>query len=248
MSSLTNDFKSIINLYWTEFVEIEKNKKASIDDEAICALVRMCTDTDNISASKMSFDRIDGLQEVPIEVKVPKFYIRYVNAKSKKSSSAKQLNKGAEKEEPKKNDYNAATAGLRATLVEMRGMPKAIVPAVLKVKRQIDDGKPVKGNIPRVKHVIVANLLKNVRRGSYKAIELVFDQIDGKLTKTITLLGGNDVYIDDEFTKEAPENATIDENGYYIAENATMTSQWMRGFAQSKKGLEILAEGLENEN
>ena len=98
-----------------------------------------------------------------------------------------------------------------------------------------------------VKSVIVANLLKNVQKGRYKAIELVFDQIDGKLTRTIALLGGEDVYVDDFGTLVAPQHAQLGTDGVYYAENAIMTAAWLRGFANSQKGLESLVEGLDND-
>ena len=61
------------------------------------------------------------------------------------------------------------------------------------------------------------------------------------------MLGGEDVYVDDYSTLVAPAHATKDEAGCYIAENKAMTNIWLRGFAQSQKGLEILAEGLDDE-
>ena len=98
-----------------------------------------------------------------------------------------------------------------------------------------------------VKSVIVANLLRNVQKGKFKAIELVFDQIDGKLPKAIQLMGGEDIYIDDPLNLEvAPANAILGDDGVYFAEDKRMTNMWIRGFANSQKGLEILAEGLDD--
>ena len=243
MASLKTRFEEIIHLDWGEFVELEKNKGSSVDDVVLCALIRACADTDDIAAVKLAFDRIDGLQETPIEIKVPKFYTRYMKAKEIEAGG-KQLT--APEAEAKKTDYDPATAKLRETLKEMRSMPQDVIRVVRGYKKKIDKGQPVKHD-PMVKSVIVANLLLNVRKGRFRAIELVFDQIDGKLTKTISLLGGSDVYVDDYSTLIAPAHATKDENGYYIAENELMTSAWLRGFAQSQKGLEILAEGLDDE-
>lgn len=89
--------------------------------------------------------------------------------------------------------------------------------------------------MPQVKHVIVANLLRNVRKGRYRAIELVFDQIDGRLTRTITLLGGEDVYVDDYTLLTAPAGAIKDAEGYYIAENKVMTAAWLRVLHNHKR-------------
>lgn len=241
--TLKERFEELIHLPWDEFVEMEKNKNTSVDDMVLCALIRSCADTDNINAAKISFDRIDDIQEVPIKVNVPKFYIRYPNAKEIEvgGEQVKQLS------EPKetKSDYDPATAKLRATLAEMRSMPRQVVNVVIATKRAVEKDKPIKNKIPSVKAVIVANLLYNAKKHRTRAIELIFDQIDGRLTRTVTLLGGNDVYVDDFSTLTAPANAVKDENGVYIAENELMTNAWLRGFANSNKGLEMLAEGLD---
>lgn len=245
MASLKQRFEEIIHMNWGDFVLLEHDKSASVDDGVLCSLVRICADTDDIAAIKLAFDRVDGLLETPIEVKVPKFFIRFVKAKEIEPG-AKAIEASESSKKDKASDYDPATAKLRETLREMRGMPQDVIRVVRGYKKRIDDGKDAKHD-PMVKSVIVANLLRNVRRGRYRAIELVFDQIDGKLTRTITLLGGDDVYVDDYNTLVAPNYSVKDESGVYIAENKVMTTAWLRGFANSQKGLEILAEGLEDE-
>lgn len=245
MASLKSRFEELIHMNWGDFVLLENDKSASVDDGVLCSLIRICADTDDIAAIKLAFDRVDGLLETPIEIKVPKFYIRYVKA-TEIEPGAKALEAPESSKADKASDYDPATAKLRETLREMRSMPQDVIRVVRLYKKHIDEGKESKHD-PMVKSVIVANLLRNVRRGRYRAIELVFDQIDGKLTRTISLLGGDDVYVDDYTTLVAPAYATLDENGCYIAENQMMTTAWLRGFAQSQKGLEILAEGLDDE-
>lgn len=256
MASLKSRFEELIHLRWDEFCMLEKDKHAPVDDAVLCSIIRTCADTDDISTIKLAFDRIDGLQATLIEIKVPKFYVRYPEAKEIEAGT-KAIEAGDEsekKEEP--SNYDPATARLRETLAEMRKLPKGIVRAIrmsqLKIEKAIKagveiptgEGAPV---LPTVKAVIVANLLKNVQRGKFKAIELVFDQIDGKLPKAIQLLGGEDVYVDDYTVLTAPAHAQLGEDGVYFAENKVMTNIWLRGFAQSQKGLEILAEGLEED-
>lgn len=245
MPTLKDRFEEIIHMTWSEFVDLETNKASSVDDTVICSLIRVSADTDDIAAIKLAFDRIDGLLETPIHVKVPKFYVRFIRAKEIEPGS-KQIEAPGQADADKASDYDPATAKLRETLKEMRSMPQDVIRVVRGYKKKIDKGEPVKHD-PMVKSVIVANLLKNVKRGRFRAIELVFDQIDGKLTRTITLLGGNDVYVDDYNTLVAPANAFKDDSGYYVAENEIMTNAWLRGFAQSQKGLEMVAEGLEDE-
>lgn len=245
MANLKERFEELIHMNWSDFVFLEQDKGASVDDGVLCSLIRICADSDDIAAAKLAFDRVDGLLETPIEVKVPKFYTRYVKAKNIEPGT-KALEAPKDSKKDKASTYDPATAKLRETLQEMRDMPQDVIRLVQGYKKRIDDGKESKHD-PMVKSVIVANLLKNVRKGRYKAIELVFDQIDGKLTRTITLLGGEDVYVDDYSTLIAPAVAIKDKNGYYIAENKIMTAAWIRGFSQSQKGLEMLAEGLEDD-
>src|ERR1035437_4318127 len=80
MASLKTRFEEIIHMNWSDFVVLEHDKSASVDDGVLCSLVRICADTDDIAAIKLAFDRVDGLLETPIEVKVPKFYTRYIKA------------------------------------------------------------------------------------------------------------------------------------------------------------------------
>lgn len=249
MATLKSRFEEIIHLEWGEFLELENDKGTSVDDVVLCSLIRTCADTDDISAIKLAFDRVDGLLETPMEIKVPKFYVRYPKAKSIESGAkaiAAGKSEDAEKDEKEdKSKYDPATAKLRETLREMRSMPRDVIRIVKLYKNRIEKGTPVNQE-PKVKSVIVANLLKNVTKGKFKAVELVFDQIDGKLTRTIKLLGGQDVYVDDYTELVAPAHAELDKDGVYYAENKDMTTAWLRGFAKSQKGLEMLAEGLED--
>lgn len=243
MASLKTRFEEIIHLEWGEFVKLEQDKTINVDDVVLCSLIRICAETDDIAAIKLAFDRVDGLLETLIEIKVPKFYTRYVKAKEIESGvKAVEAAEAVKKDES--SDYDPATAKLRETLKEMRSLPRDVIRVVLLYRKRIDKGVPVETE-PKVKAVIVANLLKHVTKGRFRAIELVFDQIDGKLPKAINLLGGADVYVDDYTELVAPAHALVGEDGVYYAENQLMTNIWLRGFAQSQKGLEILAEGLE---
>lgn len=245
MANLKSRFEELIHLEWGEFIKLEQDKYANVDDTVLCSLIRVCADTDDIAAIKLAFDRIDGLLETLIEIKVPKFYTRYVNAKEAEPAP-KQLEASDEDKKDEPSNYDPASAKLRETLKEMRAMPKDVIRVIRLYKKRLDKGVPVETE-PRVKAVIVANLLHHVKKGRFRAIEMVFDQIDGKLPKAINLLGGDDVYVDDYIETVAPAHATLDDKGVYIAENKAMTTIWLRGFANSQKGLEILAEGLDDE-
>lgn len=245
MATLKSRFEELIHMRWSEFCELEKNQTTNVDDTVLCSLIRSCVDTDDISSIKMAFDRVDGLQEIPIDIKVPKFYIRYIKAKEVAAGEAKHIEAGKSSKKDEPSDYDPATAKLRETLKEMRSMPRDVIRVVRLYKRRIEKGIPTDHD-PMVKSVIVANLLHHVKKGRFKAIELVFDQIDGKLTRTIALLGGKDVIVDNTVDLVAPAGSIIGEDGKYLWEDPVMKAAWLRGFAQSQKGLEILAEGLDD--
>lgn len=251
MATLKARFEELLHIDWYEFCKLEADKGATVDDAALCSLIRICADSDDISAAKLAFDRADGIQATQIEIRVPKFYIRYPNAKEIEPGTA-ALEAPEDADKKKKSNYDPASAKLRETLAEMRGMPRDVIRVVRLYKKRIenafDAGTELKEDMhkPMVKSVIVANLLRNVQKGKFKAIELVFDQIDGKLPKAIQLLGGEDVFVDDDQILVAPANSLVGEDGVYYAEDKAMTTIWLRGFANSQKGLEILAEGLED--
>lgn len=247
MASLKTRFEELLHLDWGDFIRLEEDDASTVDDVALCSLIRACSDSDDIAAIKLAFDRADGIQDTQIEIKVPKFYTRYPRAKEVEAGAKKiETSKGQEELEESKNSYDPASAKLRETLKEMRSMPKEVIRVIMLYKRRIEAGTEVETQ-PKVKAVIVANLLKHVKKGRFRAIELVFDQVDGKLPKGIKLLGGNDVFVDDNSALVAPAHAELDEHGVYYAENQAMTTSWLRGFARSQKGLEILAEGLDDE-
>jgi len=252
MPSLKSRFEEMLHTDWYEFCMLEKDKTSTVDDGSLTSLIRICADSDDIPAIKLAFDRSDGLQDTVIEIKVPKFYIKYMNAKEIEPGT-KEIEAPEDAEKEKKSSYDPASAKLRETLKEMRGMPRDVIRVVRLYKRRIEkaieDGVdlPLETHKPMVKSVIVANLLRNVQKGKFKAIELIFDQIDGKLPKAISLLGGEDVYVPDYNTLVAPAHAIMGDDGKYYAENKAMTTEWIRGFAQSAKGLEILAEGLDDD-
>jgi len=245
MANLKTRFEEIIHLEWGEFIALETSKASNVDDVILCSLIRVCADTDDIAAIKLAFDRVDGLLDTLIEIKVPKFYTRYLKA-TDIEEAPKQIEAAEDAPKDDASKYDPATAKLRETLKEMRTLPRDVIRVILLYKKRIDKGVKVETE-PKVKAVIVANLLKHVTKGRFRAIELVFDQIDGKLPKAINLLGGADVYVDDYNELVAPAHALKDENGVYYAENQIMTTAWLRGFANSAKGLEILAEGLDDE-
>jgi hypothetical protein len=232
--NLADRFIELLHINWHEFVKLEADDNATNDEAMLTGLIRACADGD-MRSIKTAFARSDGEVEIPVQIKAPKVYVRYINAKEKEKAP-KEID--APKEEEKEDKYDIATAKLRETLDKMRKAPKKIVEVILGMRTRVDEsfqkGSPMpdEKSIPLVKSVIVANLLHLAGYGNSNAVTEVFNQIDGKLVKTISLLGGSDMYLDNIDVLVAPAHATKDENGYYIAENKEMTNLWLRGFAK----------------
>jgi hypothetical protein len=242
--NLTERFTELLHINWGEFVKVENDDNATSDESMICGLIRACADGD-MRSIKTAFARSDGEVEIPVQIKTPKFYVRYVSAKEMEQGTL-ELESGSET--LKEESYDIATAKLRETLNQMRKAPKKVVEVVLGMRTRVDDdyrqGNPIarEESIPMVKSVIVANLLHLAGYGNSNAVTEVFNQIDGKLVKTITLLGGEDVYVDDFTAEIAPSHSIKDKDGYYVAEDKTMTSLWLRGFAKTTPQLILDSE------
>jgi len=234
--NLADRFIELLHINWIEFIKLEHDENASSDEAMLTGLIRACADGD-MRSIKTAFARSDGEVEIPVQVKTPKFYVRYLSAREKEEGP-KQI-ESKEKIEEEKSEYDMATAKLRETLNEMRKAPKKIVAMILGMRTRVDESfkngspMPPEESVPMVKSVIVANLLHLAGYGNSNAVTEVFNQIDGKLIKTITLIGGEDIYVDNFIDEIAPAHAIKDENGNYVAENKAMTSLWLRGFAKN---------------
>lgn len=245
--NLGERFIELLHLNWAEYAKIEADEDGSSEDAMICGLIRACADGD-MRSIKTAFARSDGEIEIPVQIKTPKFYTRYLNAKEAEPGE-KEIEMG--KQELKEKEYDMATAKLRDTLQEMRKAPKKIVTMILGMRTRVDtdikqgNALPPSESIPLVKSVIAANLLHLAGYGNSNAVTEVFNQIDGKLAKVITLLGGEDVYLDDHITQIAPAHSIKDEDGVYVAENKTMTNLWLRGFAKTTP--QLILEDEQNE-
>lgn len=245
--NLGERFIELLHLNWAEYAKIEADEDGSSEEAMICGLIRACADGD-MRSIKTAFARSDGEVEIPVQINTPKFYTRYLNAKEAVPAE-KQLDAGETK--LKSKEYDMATAKLRDTLQEMRKAPKKIVTMILGMRTRVDtdmkqgNALPPAESIPLVKSVIVANLLHLAGYGNSNAVTEVFNQIDGKLAKVITLLGGEDVYVDNHIDTIAPANAIKNEDGVYVAENKQMTNLWLRGFA--KEVPQLILEDEQND-
>lgn len=230
---LTEGFRDIIELKWSEFVALEQDEEQTNFTSILATLVRACT-KGNLRAIQTALDRLDGRISMEIEVEYPKFYTVYPQAtRTIDESTTIDLDKLGEivlpvplpdhitfestpPEEP-------PTGSLRATLERMLEAPKKTVFNILATIEAVESGDMSHGN-PQVKSVVTAGLMKLVHDGRVGAVLEVFDQIDGKVADKIKLLGG-DVYMT-SYADIAPEGAEKNEEGVYQVSADNVTNAW----------------------
>lgn len=226
---MIEDFNKIIDLRYDEFLQkLSEDNTTEYHDLLLLAKAAM---EKSFAAIKLSFDRVEGLQEVPVEFDIPKFYVRYVNATSCETATKenKQVTEGDNK--PTKDTYDPAVARLRDTLAKMRSLHKDIPKVVMAAKDTVDSGSDMGDRTPTVKAIICANLIL-LSREKVNVVEFVFNQIYGKLVQKIKLLNGEDVYVDNYHDKIAPAGSFQDENGVWLHENKAMQLAVIAGFAR----------------
>ena len=221
--SLTDRFKEVIELRWSQFLALEADPTQSNYDSIVTALIRACI-RGNLRSIQEGLDRLDGKVVQEVDVQYPKFYTLYPNA-TRVATGAPALAEGpkqpapvpsAEPEEP-------PTGSLRAVLERMLGSQKSVVEAILAHADLLDRQEPTGGD-PYVKSVIVASLMRLVHGGKIAAVLEVFEQIDGKVKDTVKLLG-DDVYLT-SFAEVAPAGAELNADGVYQLENTNVTTLW----------------------
>ena len=242
---LTDGFRDIIELRWSDFVEMEKSLDATNFDSIVTGIARACK-KGNLRAIQTALDRLDGKVAMEIEVEYPKFYTVYPYAKKRIDDPSiidyeVKVENGvltapatdgtiaigggapADMDELAAAEEEIPTGSLRIMLEKMLDSPKYIVTDILAGADAIDKGEHSIGD-PMVKSVIVAGLMKLVHDGRISAVFEVFDQIDGKVADKIKVLG-NDVFIT-RFDQLAPAGAVKNEDGVYQLAADDMTNVW----------------------
>lgn len=248
---LTDGFRDIIELPWSEFVELEKSPTATNFDSIVTSLARAASKS-NLRAIKEALDRLDGKIALEIEVEYPKFYTLYPKATKTandpniidyvedgeqlsvdtlieaKIEGGKVMVAQTEKEE------DQPSLSLRQVLEKMLDAPKVTPLGILQSADHIDKGEMSEAIMdPKVKSVIVAGLMKMVHEGRMSAVFEVFDQIDGKVADKYKLLG-DDVYMYN-YSQIAPAGAVKNEDGVYQIEAENTTNAWVARLEQQNK-------------
>lgn len=117
---------------------------------------------------------------------------------------------------------------LRETLNKMsdypREVPAAIAKRALEVEQAIRNRTPLPDDIPLVKSVVAAHLLIMAQKRDIEALYEAFDQIEGKLTETIQVLG-EDIYIT-SYSSVAPPGARLNADGILQLEATDAQAVW----------------------
>lgn len=243
---LGNFLAQVIHWQWDEFVRAEKDHKFTGLEAVVLALVRTCSEQ-KLGAIKLAIDRVDGKIETPIKIEYPKVYFIYPEAETvalpSPDAPPPQLESGSTlpaildkppSDIPEEEPVTAATMSLRETLHKMVDAPRQTVPAILKVKKQVEealsaDPSSTFKQSPLVKSVIAANLIHlAVEKNNFDAITEIFDQIDGKLVETIRFLG-DDIFIP-QYALTAPYGAMKNKEGIYMLEAKEIAEQWKNKF------------------
>ena len=232
---LTPFFKQVIELHWSEFAGAEHEQAFTSSEGVVYALIRACA-KGKLPAIKEALNRVDGKVAMELEVEYPKFYFLFPYATSVAElpsgvagvthplSSTTSVPGGS----PSTEEDEPVTNSLRDTLERMGREPRQLVDDILDSAKEIDKVISYAGQIPEsdpyVKSVIVAGLLKMAHKGGLGAIFEVLDQIDGKVTEKIKLLGG-DAYLS-RYDEVAPAGAIKNKDGIYQIEANNTTNSW----------------------
>ena len=247
---LTEGFRDVIEMRWTEFVTFERNPDTTNFDSIIVALVRACV-KGNLRAIQTSLDRLDGKIAMELEVEMPKFYTRYPKATKVaddpsiientplieaptdlRETDTIVTGSPADIDELHTEEEEAPTGSLRTVLERMLESPRSIVDSIIEASEAVDRHDLSIGD-PKVKSVIVAGLMRLVHSGRINAVFEVFDQIDGKVADKIKVLG-SDVYLT-RFDVIAPVGAYLNEEGVYEIAEDNITNSWALRLEQERR-------------
>lgn len=245
---LTEGFRELMELRWSEFIVREANDDGTNFDTIITALVRAAS-KGNMRAIQTALDRLDGKIAMEIDVEYPKFYTIYPNARiAADDDSIIDESVLSLPSPPPIDTYKLRqlvgdstvedelpTGSLRAVLDRMLHAKKKIPLVILQSAEYIEQQQPAEMD-PLVKSVIVAGLMKLVHDGKMSAVFEVLEQIDGKVADKLKVLG-NDVYMK-RFDEIAPAGAVKNEQGIYQIEADNVTNSWVLRLEkeQNKRG------------
>ena len=255
---LAEFLKEVANWSWEEFSRAEHDPKYTSNQAVVFALIRSCQ-LENLTAIKTALNRLDGKLKTPVEFETPKVYYLFPAATGHPAlpttdpaphdplaeKHADQVIEGEliiPPEPDPKEDMNEPgprdlpSMGFRETLRELADLPRELPDAISQLATQTDQWIRKQGpqppEIPRVKSVVAAHLLIMASKRNIDALTEVFDQIDGKLTETIQIIG-EDIYITN-YSETAPPEATLNADGILQVEATQSQNMWAQRLMEQK--------------
>lgn len=251
---LAKFLKETANWSWEDFARAEKDPKFTTNEAIVFALIRSCA-MQSLPAIKIALNRLDGKLKTPVEFETPKVFYLFPNASGHpaldKPDPLTEVHADAVIEgelmiippaaksqeeffEPGPRDL--PSMGFRETLQEMsdypRELPVAITELALQTEQWVRNQQPRPQEIPKVKSVVAAHLLIMAQNRNIDALTEVFDQIDGKLTEVIQIIG-EDIYITN-YSTVAPPEATLNDDGVLQTEALQAQNMWAQRLMEQK--------------
>lgn len=252
--------KEVSGWDWHEFLRAEKDGSYTTRQSVVFAMVRAAA-MENLGAIATAIGRLDGRIETPVQVVMPKVYFLYPNA----ASIAEDPQPGSlEKEapvadirmiEPGEDEDEMPSRSFRETMERMatrdRGLPGRIIAcqegweAFANGRGQAPVNARGQAETVKVSSVVAARLLHMAQNRDMKALDEVFNQLDGKLVETVRIVG-EDMYIM-QFGSVAPPGAVRNEDGVYQAEAPRVAKMWGERLDATRKGLNHITNIMEED-
>lgn len=254
-TKLSDFMREAFNWTWDEYVKMEKSQDSTTSQSIVFAVIRSSY-MQQIDSIRIALNRLDGKLKTPVRIEAPKVYYLYpyaslpggntsaeTDAPPPVSDTPKAL-APIEGEvlppselEPEEDEEDITELTLREAISRMSDLPRAVPKEILKraelVEQSIRNRDPLPADIPRVKSVVAASLLTLGQKRNIEALYEIFDQVEGKLTETIQLLG-EDIYIT-SFASTAPPGALPNKDGILQVEATDTQEHWAQKLTQGRE-------------
>lgn len=216
---LSDRLNEICDWNWNEFCLARDSENISYTDKILFELINLCCyGRPKVYLVKEAINRLSGLPEETIIIKLPKQRVLYPYAKTKEASV-----KTPESTKPEvvagEPSIEQPTTRLRDMLKSLIKMPSENGKMILEYRDKAEGGALDNKYAPKVGAVFCANMLESASNGNGLMLFELFDQIDGKMAQVINIGGSKDnVYYLTDYSDVAPADAIKNKDGIYFSE------------------------------
>lgn len=240
--SPTEILRHLVNSKFHVFLEYERDSNISSSGRVVVALIRSIF-SHNPRNIRTALNRLDGVLPRQVNLELPRVYYLYPHAVRKEAREmliqevAIQDIVDRQAGEPQKQSRNIPEMTVREATGELGRLPYSLVENILKDAAETAEwfakkgDSPVPTHTPYLKSVIAAHLVQMAVSSSPDVMEDFFDSVDGRLTETIKV--GEDIYLT-SYEKEAPEGATLNEQGILMIEATKTQDMWGKALQKGK--------------